>query len=97
MLRSTLLFTSMALVISVPVLAQPCSTGESEMVVNIVSDAWPGEISWNLQLNGSTVQSGTAAGASFCVEDDQCLIFNMLDSYGAVSYTHLTLPTSDLV
>jgi len=82
MLRSTLLFTSMALVISVPVLAQPCSTGESEMVVNIVSDAWPGEISWNLQLNGSTVQSGTAAGASFCVEDDQCLIFNMLDSYG---------------
>ena len=60
-----------------------CDPGEAEVAIVIVPDGYPNEISWNLKnAEGETLASGTSAGATICVPDDECLVFTINDSYG---------------
>lgn len=65
--------------------ADPCEFDPElvEVLVHIVPDNWPNEISWTLSDNeGNEIGSGGAQGASFCVDVETCVIFNIYDSYG---------------
>ncbi len=59
-----------------------CPAGEGQMVVSIIPDSWPNEISWDIRIGGNVVASGNVAGASICVPLDACVIFTIYDSYG---------------
>ncbi len=83
MLRSLLLASSFVLASAAPLLAQgDCPNGESELVVSIVPDAWPNEISWTVTYDSSPIGAGNSTGGSLCVPTGECLIFTMNDSYG---------------
>lgn len=72
------------LVIGADALAQ-CQSGELEIVVEIVPDSWPGEISWMLELDGELLAEGGSVGATVCIDaslEDPCLQFTISDSYG---------------
>lgn len=82
---STLLFSAVAAFSGTVVMATPgggCPAGQSELIVSIVPDAWPNEISWTVTSSGEQLATGTAQGGSICVPSGECLIFSMLDSYG---------------
>lgn len=58
------------------------------VTVEIVPDNWPGETSWTLtNENGDDIASGGAVGATVCVDIDECVIFNIYDSYGDGIYS----------
>jgi hypothetical protein len=61
-----------------------CPTGQKRVVVTIVPDNYPGEISWDLrnaQTNAILMQ-GTSSGSNLCVPENTCMTFNIHDSYG---------------
>lgn len=60
-----------------------CGAGEVAVQVNIVPDAYPNEMSWDLRNgNGQVLASGASTGASLCVDTADCLVFTMNDTYG---------------
>jgi hypothetical protein len=60
-----------------------CAAGEVAVQVNIVPDAYPNEMSWDLRNgNGALLASGTSSGAALCVDTTDCLVFTMHDTYG---------------
>ncbi|MBK7100623.1 MAG: T9SS type A sorting domain-containing protein [Flavobacteriales bacterium] len=59
-----------------------CPPGQSELIVSVVPDGWPSEISWTLTQDGNMLAIGSAAGGSTCVTDGECMIFTMMDSFG---------------
>lgn len=60
-----------------------CTTGQSEIIVNIVPDNWPNEISWDIKTGaGVLLASGTFNGDTVCVPSNSCVIFSVHDSYG---------------
>ncbi|MFZ5553318.1 MAG: lysyl oxidase family protein [Bacteroidota bacterium] len=60
-----------------------CGPGQSEVIVTIVPDNYPTEISWDLKDdNGTTIMSGFSAGDTACVPSGTCLIFTIYDSFG---------------
>ena len=62
-----------------------CADGLMEIVVDIVSDNWPNEISWDLLIDGEVIAEGGAEGAVVCIEppaDNSCIQFDIHDSYG---------------
>ena len=62
-----------------------CADGLMEIVVDIVSDNWPNEISWDLLIDGEVIAEGGAEGAVVCIEppaDNCCIQFDIHDSYG---------------
>lgn len=80
----TLLFALM-LIGGTPLLAGPggaCPEGESELVVSITPDNWPGDITWTLVQNSVTIASGTSVGSAVCIPTGECVIFTIQDSYG---------------
>ncbi|MBP6697864.1 MAG: T9SS type A sorting domain-containing protein [Flavobacteriales bacterium] len=86
MLRTRTLLPVLALLTYNSARAAPgggCPPGESELVVTIVPDAWPNEITWDVQTNGGTIlASGTSVNDTTCVPTGTCLLFTMHDSYG---------------
>lgn len=69
-------------VLSSYVFAQ-CPAGQKQVVVTIVPDNYPAEITWNLKDNaGVILASGTSVGASVCVDSTTCLTFSIFDSFG---------------
>jgi len=72
----------------VPKADAACSSGFSEVIVHIIPDSYPGEISWNIQTqSGSIVASGGSVGDTICVPTGSCHVFNMFDSYGDGIFT----------
>lgn len=59
-----------------------CPSGESQLVVNIIPDSWPNEITWAVTHGSSTIANGNVAGGSLCVPTGECVIFTIFDSYG---------------
>ena len=56
-----------------------------EIVVSIVPDNWPNEISWELLIDGEVIAEGGAEGGVVCIEPpaaSSCIQFDMHDSYG---------------
>lgn len=81
----TLLILGSAALFGMPAVASPgggCPSGESELIVSVVPDAWPNEISWTLTNGGALLATGNVQGATLCVPAGECLIFTMLDAYG---------------
>ena len=62
-----------------------CAEGETEIIIQIIGDDWPGEISWELSIGGEEIASGLAEGDTICVdmtEEFPCFLFEIHDSYG---------------
>lgn len=61
-----------------------CADGESEVVITIVADNFPNEISWTLVDNTTQVvlASGAAAGQMVCVPSANCIKFTIFDTFG---------------
>jgi hypothetical protein len=60
-----------------------CISGEIEVILNLVPDNFPSEISWDIKTaNGTVVLSGTTNGATTCLPDNQCYTFTIYDSFG---------------
>jgi hypothetical protein len=60
-----------------------CSAGQSEIIVNIIPDNYPNEISWDIQTGaGVILASGGFTGDTICVPSNSCVIFSIHDSYG---------------
>ncbi len=63
--------------------APACGPGQAPVQLNVVPDAYPNEMSWDLRNGSGTVlASGTSAGAALCVDTGTCLVFSMHDTYG---------------
>lgn len=81
-MKGLLLVVSACLLCVANIYAQ-CEENESELIVEIVIDSWPWEISWEvIDTDGNVYGEGADQGAQFCVPNDQCVIFNIYDSYG---------------
>ncbi|MFN3343770.1 MAG: lysyl oxidase family protein, partial [Flavobacteriales bacterium] len=62
---------------------QNCQTGESEVIVKIIADNFPNEISWNLKdQSNNIIASGTYIGDTLCIPNSQCVTFTIYDSFG---------------
>ena len=69
-----------------------CGANEVEVKVNILTDAWGEETSWTLSdLIGTVVMQGGQGGVygdytsysdSICVLSDECLFFEIYDTWG---------------
>ncbi len=60
-----------------------CPTGQVQVMVQITSDTYPGESSWDLKdVNGVTLANGGSIGDTLCFPINNCLKFTMHDSYG---------------
>ena len=72
-----------------------CPGNQSEVIVNIIPDDYPQEISWTLSEGSTVIASGAATGTTICVDPEVCLTFKIMDSsgdgiccqYGTGSYT----------
>jgi len=63
--------------------AQPCTSGQSEVIIRIVPDNYPQETSWLLRTQaGDTLATGLANSDTLCVPNNTCLVFTIRDSYG---------------
>lgn len=69
---------------SVSPLFAACEAGESELVIDIIPDAYPFEITWavNHYLTGTTILTGNADGGTFCLPNDDCYDFTIYDLAG---------------
>jgi hypothetical protein len=60
-----------------------CPPGEVEVVITIIPDNYPAEITWDLKdINNTTIASGGSVGGTYCVSDTTCMTFTIHDSYG---------------
>jgi uncharacterized protein (TIGR02145 family) len=60
-----------------------CSTGYSQIIVNIVPDSYPAETSWNIKDASNTIiASGTTNSDTLCYLTGNLLHFTIYDSYG---------------
>jgi hypothetical protein len=60
-----------------------CTAGQSEIIVNIIPDTYPNEISWDIKTGaGVILASGAFEGDTVCVPANSCVIFTIHDSYG---------------
>jgi Lysyl oxidase/Secretion system C-terminal sorting domain len=60
-----------------------CNDGESEMIITIVADAWPDEISWAVVgQEGGSLAAGTFTGDTVCIPTGECVQFQYFDSFG---------------
>jgi hypothetical protein len=68
----------------------PCICPEDEVVIEIFTDDYPGETTWDLVDQYSTViasggpysDSATLHIEEICVEDTSCMVFTIYDSFG---------------
>lgn len=84
-MKNKLLFLGIILlnILGVNASKAACGVGLSEIIVNIVPDNYPNEISWDLKTGaGVILASGTYIGDTVCVPANSCVIFSIHDSYG---------------
>lgn len=55
---------------------------QDELIIEIVPDSYPGEISWELTSMGSVIASGNEIGDTICLDTSSCYVFTIYDSYG---------------
>ena len=77
-----LLFFFLFFSISFEFVHAQCSSGFTEMIIEIVPDSYPAEISWEVTTAGTVVASGTFEGDSICVDTTLCTTFTIHDTYG---------------
>lgn len=72
-----------AFLFSILKLNAACTTGYSEIIVQIVPDSWPQEISWEITDAGGTVLfAGNYMSDTMCLPSNTCFQFNIYDSFG---------------
>ncbi|MCH2224334.1 MAG: CotH kinase family protein [Crocinitomicaceae bacterium] len=61
-----------------------CSGTEKELIVSIVPDNFPNEISWSIEnvATSSVIVSGNSSGTSVCLDSTICYEFTIYDSFG---------------
>ncbi len=60
-----------------------CSPGFSEVIVQIIPDSFPNEISWNItNSQNQIIASGGSIGDTICVDSTECHTFHIVDNYG---------------
>ncbi len=59
-----------------------CTVGQKEVIIEIFPDNFPDEISWNLKENGIQIAAGNYLSDTVCIDENSCLQFTILDSYG---------------
>ncbi|HNP99985.1 MAG TPA: lysyl oxidase family protein, partial [Bacteroidia bacterium] len=60
-----------------------CSPGYSEIIVSIVPDAFPTDITWTLtDSSGTAIASNGAVGDTICIPSGSCHTFTIYDSFG---------------
>lgn len=59
-----------------------CLESQSQIIVTIVPDNYPGESSWKLFVNNIEVENGTINSDTICVDTFACIRFEMYDTYG---------------
>ena len=84
---SALWALSFAIFLSFNISAQTsCVDGETEVVIEIISDEYPNEISWDISLGGELIASGDGGvGDTLCVSsaaEFPCYLFEIHDSFG---------------
>ena len=47
-----------------------CAEGETEIIIEISPDEWPGEISWDLLVGGELISEGGSSSDTLCVVMD---------------------------
>ncbi len=91
LLKSSKLYNTIAIIslsffgFSTLLAQSSCAEGETEIIIEIIGDDWPGEISWELSIGGEEIASGLAEGDTICVdmaEEFPCFLFEIHDSYG---------------
>ena len=60
-----------------------CPSGFSQIIVNIVPDTYPNEISWEINdAGGAQIVAGGFVGDTVCIPTGSCAIFNIYDNFG---------------
>ena len=84
------LLATLAVVATVPLWGQ-CEEGENTLVVQIVTDGYPSETTWQVSADGEVLMEGGPYGApntlyqdTLCVAlgEAPCLEFELFDSFG---------------
>ena len=90
-LRSVSLFSMFLGVVGLNQALAQCSESESALVVEVTTDGYPGEISWEVVMGGEVVLSGgpyaeggTMYADTLCFpsSDEPCIQFEIFDSFG---------------
>ncbi len=81
------IFTLLFLLSSSFLFSQNCSTGFSEIILQIVPDAYDYETSWDIVSNGTIIANGTFLSDTVCVPDNSCVQVLIHDSYGDGIYS----------
>ncbi|MFM2285714.1 MAG: hypothetical protein RLZZ543_1211 [Bacteroidota bacterium] len=76
------LLTLLFLITGSSLFAQNCAAGYSEIIIQIVPDAYDYETSWDVISNGTTIASGTYNSDTVCVLDNSCVQVLIHDAYG---------------
>jgi len=78
-----LLFVLGLFVISFTESKATCQAGYNQVIIQIIPDSWPAEISWDMYTSGGTLlANGGSVGDTVCVAVDSCIVFTIYDSYG---------------
>lgn len=81
-MKSILSF-SMALFMFTGMSMGQCAEDELGLLVEIVADGYPWEISWEVvDAEGNVYAEGAEQGAQLCIPNDECILFHIYDSYG---------------
>lgn len=71
---------------SINLFAQDCGEGQQELIVQIIPDSYPWELSWNVTVDGIEIGSGSNETNNLtdtlCVEAGSCVQVRIIDSYG---------------
>ena len=59
-----------------------CPVNQSELIITIVPDYYPGESTWKVFVNNIQIANGTTNNATLCVDSSACVRFEMYDSNG---------------
>ncbi|MFN5831664.1 MAG: lysyl oxidase family protein [Bacteroidota bacterium] len=82
-IKSLFITALLLMIVGLQLSRAACGSGQSEIIVNIVPDNWPGEISWDIKTGaGVLIASGNYIGDTVCVPANSCVIFSIHDSYG---------------
>lgn len=82
-LFSVLVFCSAIVIANTHCIQAQCTTGYSQIIVNITPDSYPLETSWDIRdAANNLVASGTTNNDTVCYLTGNCLHFTMHDSYG---------------
>lgn len=61
-----------------------CPPGFKEMVIHIIPDTWPQEVSWSVTDNNGFIygMADSSEGDTICIPDSACVTFTINDTFG---------------